>query len=109
SLTGNDHYHAMDQAGLHAFTRSLALHRTLYGHTVKDLSKEESAIKNARRSIVAAHDIRAGELFSHANLMPKRPGHGISPVHWDAIIGKRAAQDVYKDELLQWCDIDTDL
>lgn len=44
----------------------------------------------ARKSIVAARDIKKGETFSEENLTVKRPGNGISPMQWDKVMDKTA-------------------
>ena len=63
-----------------------------------------SELKNkpiARKSLVAACHIRAGERFSADNLAAKRPGTGISPMQWDAVIGRVAVRDFQADELIE--------
>lgn len=55
----------------------------------------------ARRSIVAACDIRLGEQFSVKNLCSKRPGVGISPSRWDEVIGRCASRDFKENELIE--------
>jgi sialic acid synthase SpsE len=54
----------------------------------------------ARKSLVAAREIRAGETFSAANLAAKRPGTGVSPMRWDEVIGRKARRDFAADELI---------
>jgi N,N'-diacetyllegionaminate synthase len=54
----------------------------------------------ARKSIVAARTIRAGERFSADNLAVKRPGTGLSPMRWDAVVGSLAGRDYAADELI---------
>ena len=39
------------------------------------------------------------------NIIPKRPGNGISPIHWDKIIGKKALKNLKEDALIKWKDI----
>ena len=63
-----------------------------------------SEVKNiivARKSIVAARDIRAGEIFTEANIAAKRPGNGISPMLWLDVLGKAAKRDFLADELVE--------
>ncbi len=109
SLPGNDHYHAMDQHDLKRFCEKLASYKQLNGHqNEKDLTLEKAAIKHARRSIVAAKNIEAGEVFDENNLIAKRPGNGISPIHWDEIIGKHATTDIPEDSLLTWSQVDSE-
>jgi N-acetylneuraminate synthase len=102
TLPGNDHYHAMDRDDLQLFCASLDTLRTLYGGHEKDLALESMAITHARRSIVAARAIRAGELLTANNLIAKRPGHGISPAEWDRVVGAAAACDIDEDTPLSW-------
>ena len=58
--------------------------------------------KIARKSIVAAKDIKKGEIFSKNNLVTKRPGIGISPLKWDVILGKQSNYDFQKDDLIKF-------
>ena len=64
-------------------------------------SSECKNIAIARKSIVAAKDIKSGEIFTEYNLTVKRPGNGISPMQWDSIIGKMAIRDFAADELIE--------
>lgn len=101
-LPGNDHYHAMDQHDLGRFMEKMQLLRTMMGTDGKDLSKEEAARKHARRSVVAARNIKAGEVLGEADLVAKRPAHGISPIHWDDLLGRKVLRDIEEDTILQW-------
>ena len=101
-LPGNDHYHAMDKNDLLRFNKKLSIYRTLISEENKDLTKEIAARKHARRSIVINGSVKKGELFTEQNLIAKRPAHGISPIHWDEVIGRKAAKDLDDDTILQW-------
>ena len=61
---------------------------------------------NARRSIVAAKNLRKGDYLNEANIICKRPGTGITPLEWDNLIGKKLIKDVKNDQLLSWDDIE---
>lgn len=41
-----------------------------------------------------------GEMFSEENITCKRPGNGISPIHWYEVLGKEAEKDFEIDELI---------
>jgi N-acetylneuraminate synthase len=101
-LPGNDHYHAMDENDLEHFVKKLALYRRLSNKGQNDLTEQAAARQHARRSVVAARPIRSGERLSEENLIAKRPAHGISPVHWDELIGKTALVDIEEDDLIDW-------
>ena len=72
------------------------------GDGKKECSKtEEKNRAIARRSIVAAQPIKAGEVFGTQNLTAKRPGTGISPMLWDQVLGQTAKRDFSTDELIE--------
>jgi N,N'-diacetyllegionaminate synthase len=67
--------------------------------------KEIGQRKVHRRSIVVAKTIKNGEMFSSDNLIIKRPGIGMKPKHWDAVLGKKASRDLKPEQLLGWADL----
>jgi N,N'-diacetyllegionaminate synthase len=72
------------------------------GDGVKRLNGAEAAqLPVARRSIVAAAAIRAGEIFSADNLTTKRAGAGISAARWDEILGRPAPRPFAPDECIE--------
>lgn len=71
-----------------------------------DGEKVPSAIEEknklvARKSIIAARAIKQGECFTKENLTVKRPGSGISPMHWNEVLGMCAKRDFMEDELIE--------
>ena len=99
TLPGNDHYHAMDQHDLARFV-SLAekLHVLLGPSDHKaPIATEAISRKNARRSIVLARDVPAGHELTPDDLTYKRPGTGVSPLHWDEVLNRRTAAALQAD------------
>jgi N-acetylneuraminate synthase len=102
SLAGPDHKASLEPHELKAMVKAIRNIEVALGDGVKQPSRSE--LKNkpiARKSIVARHEIKAGELFSEENLAAKRPGTGISPMCWDEIIGKIARRSFAVDELIE--------
>lgn len=103
TLTGNDHYHAMDVEDVKTFNENIELINKIKGKKVKQpLVCESSSRKEARRSIVASKDIKKGEKITKDNITFKRPGTGISPSKVDEIIGMNANEDIAEDTLLTY-------
>lgn len=100
-LPGPDHKASLEPDELRAMIRGVREIEQALG--VEEKAPTPSERKNravARRSLVAARDIRAGEKFSANNLAVKRPGTGISPrFYWDWL-GKIADRDYCKDEVI---------
>ena len=103
TLPGNDHYHAMDKEDLKLFRNNLKRTFEILGNfKVEALEDEESARKNARRSLVANNDIKKGQVITKEDLTFKRPASGISPEFIDEVVGKKAIKDIVEDEILKW-------
>ena len=71
-------------------------------------SKEKHVTKSekknrlvARKSLVAAMDIKRGTPFTKKNLTAKRPGSGISPMELKEILGNKASRDYALDDLIE--------
>ena len=103
SLPGNDHYHAMDQHDLRRFVDAMQRVRDMVGGSeLTSLPSEKPARQNARRSLVALTAISAGSTIEERHLTFKRPASGISPRHYDEIIGMKARKYIAEDTVLQW-------
>ncbi len=102
---GNDHYHAMDEADCTALMNKLAIYRDMFGTLQRDISGEASAIKNARRRIVAARSIAPGEPIVAEDLIALRSDVGIEIAHWDQLVGATLNRSVAEGTPLQWGDL----
>ena len=102
NLPGPDHRASLEPEELKAMVSAIRNIEKAMGDGVKRPSLSE--LKNkpiARKSLVATCRIQAGEPFTEANLMAKRPGTGISPMRWDEVIGRQAPRDFAPDELIE--------
>jgi len=101
-MTGPDHKASLDPRELKAMVKAIRNIEKALGSPLKRSSPSEAKNKAvARKSLVAATDIKAGEAFTESNVTAKRPGTGISPMSWDSVVGKVAKRDFRKDELLE--------
>ena len=107
SLPGNDHYHAMDVNDLKTLRNMLDKVQTLRGDKEDKiyLDTETIARENARRSIVLKRDVSNGEYLTEEDITYKRPGHGISPIYWDNVLGRQIKHSLKSDHLLSWDDL----
>ena len=107
TLPGNDHYHAMDKKDLKNFiSLSSKLNKLLGKNKIKEsIPSEEISRKNARRSIVTSSLLEKNHIIEEKDIICKRPGWGISPVHWDKVIGMKTKKRIEEDQLLSWDDL----
>lgn len=102
NLPGPDHRASLEPDELAAMVKAIRNVELALGDGIKRVAVGEAAnIEVARKSIVAARDIAEGELLTEENITVKRPGNGISPMQWDAVIGTRAVRDFAYDTLIE--------
>lgn len=103
TLPGNDHYHAGDPEDFAKAIKNFEWIDTVKGSSKKEVLKcEEIPRREARRSLVLTRDMKAGEVIKNTDLMPKRPGTGISPRYSDIVIGRAIKFDLSEDTILTW-------
>jgi len=101
TMEGPDHKASLESHELGEMIRAIRHVETALGDGIKRPRGGE--IKNlaiSRKSLVAACAIKAGEVFTAENLTVKRPGHGISPMRWQEMLGQRATRDYQADEVI---------
>lgn len=106
SMEGPDHAASLDYKELKEMVKAIRNVEKSLGSNEKKVSKSEKKnIIAARKSIVAKTKIKAGDVFSDKNLTVKRPGDGLSPIHWFEIIGSVAKQDYQQEEQISFNEI----
>jgi N,N'-diacetyllegionaminate synthase len=101
NLPGPDHKASLEPYEFAAMVRAIRNIEKAMGDGIKRPSSSEAKNKPiARKSLVAAKPICAGEQFTAENVTAKRPGTGISPMRWDEVMGLVARRDYQKDELI---------
>lgn len=102
NLPGPDHRASLEPDELAEMVKAVRMVEKALGNGIKDVAEaEKSNIEVARKSIVAARDIKAGEVLSEENITVKRPGNGLSPMLWDSVLGTIAVRDFAYDELIE--------
>ena len=102
NMPGPDHKASLEPDELKKMVSSIRHIEQAMGDGVKKPSETE--IPNmivARKSIIASHDIRKGEILTKDNITTKRPGNGISPMKWYEVLGTKAVRDFKEDELIE--------
>jgi N-acetylneuraminate synthase len=107
TLAGNDHYHAMDVNDLKRFFKLLDRITMSLGESTckKPIEEEQVSRTNARRSLVLKRNMSEGEAIAENDITYKRPGTGISPLHWDDVIGMRVRTNLEEDHIIDWKDL----
>ena len=99
---GPDHKASLEPDEFAVMVRAIRNIEQAMGDGIKRPSPSEAKNKPiARKSLVAARSIKAGERFTPENLTAKRPGTGVSPMRWDTAMGRTATRDYGADEMIE--------
>ena len=103
TLPGPDHPASLEPEELKRMVISIRNVQRAIGNGVKQPAslREEGNRDVARKSIVAACNIKAGDIFTENNLTTKRPGTGISPMRWPELIGTIADRNYKENDLIE--------
>lgn len=102
TMEGPDHACSLEPDELAAMVSAIRNVERALGSGVKAPSaSERKNMAIARKSIVAARTIHAGERFDETNLDVKRPGDGVSPTRWFEVVGRTAKRDFAPDEKIE--------
>jgi N-acetylneuraminate synthase len=102
TLPGPDHRASLEPVALAEMVRSIRSVSDALGSGVKMPTRSEMGNRDvARKSLVALVDIDAGTPFSPDNLGVKRPGNGISPMHYWEWLGRSADRTYSRDQMIR--------
>lgn len=99
TLPGPDHKASLEPNELKSMVSGIRNIELALGNANKVATESElSNLLPSRKSIVASQEIKVGDVFTVNNLTIKRPAGGLSPIHWDDVLGKKAKKDFTADQ-----------
>lgn len=102
-LPGNDHYHAGNPEDFKKAISNFEWIDKILGSSEKTvLDCEIIPRREARRSLVLTRDMARGEIIRVEDIIPKRPGTGISPEFCEIVVGRKVTKDLKEDTILTW-------
>jgi N-acetylneuraminate synthase len=101
SAPGPDHAASIEPAQFRSMVEAIRAVTSAIGDGVKaPRACERANLMVARKSLVAARPIRAGQRLGPEDITLKRPGHGREPIEYWELLGTPAATDRGIDDLL---------
>jgi sialic acid synthase SpsE len=102
-LPGPDHSASLEPDEFLRMVQGIRRVSAMLGDGVKvPLPQERDTARVARRSVVAAVDIAAGEVITARMLICRRPATGIAPRDMQRVMGQSARVSIAAGSVLQW-------
>ena len=106
NFPGPDHMASATEAEMTQLCEDVHKVELMLGRSEKHVTaSEKENLFIARKSIVASRHIARGELLTQHNITCKRPGNGISPMHWNLVLGTTAERDYMPDEQITYKEV----
>lgn len=103
TMKGTDHQASLEPQQLHdmvAMIREVESSMQVCGKKV--FPEEQAAAKKLRKCIVFSRDLPAGHVLSESDLTTRCPRVGVTPVHWNEVVGSTLNRAVQHEEPVQW-------
>lgn len=100
---GPDHRASLTPDELKQFVQQVRTVELYLGKNIKEPSADElQTRKSLQKCLVAACNIREGQLITEKMMVAKRTGgEGISPIHYQKILNRLADKNYFKDDIIQ--------
>ncbi|MEZ0184345.1 N-acetylneuraminate synthase [Flavobacterium oncorhynchi] len=107
TLPGPDHVASLEPHELKEMVKTIRnIELAISGDGAKEPSESETKnIAIARKSIHLNKNLQKGHILTDEDLIPLRPGDGISPMEWEKVIGKKLIADKIEFDKLSFSDI----
>ncbi|MBF0171519.1 MAG: N-acetylneuraminate synthase family protein [Nitrospinae bacterium] len=100
---GIDHHFAMEPKEFEMLVKHIRAIEKAMGSGIKaPCQLEQQRFIEVTKCIRANTPIKKGQQITDDNVKIVRPGGGISPAHYEKVIGKRLIVDVQEDEEIRW-------
>lgn len=101
---GPDAAFSLEPAEFARLANALAVTFSAIGTVTYEVKASEAGNVQFRRSLYFVRDLPAGAVVGEQDVRSVRPGHGLAPRHYDAIIGRRLARPVQFAQPCRWDD-----
>jgi sialic acid synthase len=103
---GTDHAFSLEPIGMRKLVRDLRRVKLALGDGEKKIYPSEvNPIHKMGKKLVAARDLKAGQVLTREDIAIKSPSDGIPPYELDNVIGKTLVKDLLEDDNFAFEDL----
>jgi pseudaminic acid synthase len=102
---GPDAHFSLEPSEMAALVRECRAAHDSLGAVVYGPRKSELGYMRGRRSLYICADLSTGDRLTPQNLRSIRPGFGLPPKHYEAVLGRTVKRDIPRGTPLAWEDL----
>lgn len=99
---GADAAFSMEPGEFKEMADNIRLIEKALGKVTYDLTPKQTKSREHSRSLFVAADMKKGEAFTPQNLRSVRPSCGLHTIHYEELLGKKAARDIRMGTPMSW-------
>lgn len=99
---GVDAAFSLDKQAFVQMVKAIRESEKLLGRVDYSMSEKKQQSRQFARSLYIVEDVQAGETISSKNIRSIRPGFGLHPKHYVAVLGKKFSQSLKRGTPLSW-------
>lgn len=103
---GPDDSFSLEPDELQQLCRSAGIAWEALGRVDYGIKSSEQGNVRFRRSLYFVRDLKAGDVVTEADIRSVRPGFGLAPKHFDAIVGKTLKSAISAPAAVRWNDFE---
>jgi pseudaminic acid synthase len=96
AIGGPDASFSMNEEEFTAMVKAVREAEKSIGTVDYTLTEKQAKGRDFSRSLYIAEDMKVGDVFTEINLRSVRPGFGLHPKYYNAILGKKASESITK-------------
>ena len=101
SIGGADATFSMNEEEFTAMVKAVREAESAIGVVDYTLTEKQQKGRDFCRSLYIVEDLKAGDIFTKKNIRSVRPGFGLHPKFYDAVLGQKAVGDLEKGTALK--------
>lgn len=98
SIGGPDASFSMNEEEFTAMVKAVREAEYAIGKVDYTLTEKQAKGKDFSRSLYVVEDMKAGDVITEKNVRSIRPGFGLHPRYFEAVLGQKVIQDIEKGE-----------
>lgn len=103
SFIGPDHAASSSPEEFKFYVQQIRKTELMLGSKEKKIQQEEKEMKKiSRKSLFTSRDLLAGQKITSKDIVSRRPGNGIYPIHIPEILGKKLKVNIKANKKLSW-------
>jgi sialic acid synthase SpsE/sugar phosphate isomerase/epimerase len=106
NMEGPDHAASLERKEFQELVKGIRELEAALGSERRVVSQGELINKeNLSKSLIAARDIKSGEIIKKEDIKFRSPGRGLSPLYYEKLIGKKIERDLAREDFFYLSDI----